>query len=231
MKHAFRLSRAGSFLAVAISLLFGAFAVARAQTLTPTPNSVVFQITSSTIPPTPTPTASPTPTPSATPTPTPGTPLNRESFVGDLSGDGRFVVIESSGDIATERSDARNNRDGNQEIFLFDYAQRRIFQITNTTSALKNTAAAAIDFTNIDVRVVNLRPAISHDGHWIAFVSNAYSDTLSPKDFDGNANAASLKLDGNTEIFLYRIPDVTAVDLSTGADVTPSIWPRARCTA
>src|SRR5215218_1878780 len=63
VKHAFRLSRAGSFLAVAIFLLFGALAVARAQTLTPTPSSVVFQITNSTIPPTPTPTASPTPTP------------------------------------------------------------------------------------------------------------------------------------------------------------------------
>ncbi|HVF45768.1 MAG TPA: hypothetical protein VM936_22260 [Pyrinomonadaceae bacterium] len=224
MKHAFRLSRAGSFLAVALVLLFGAFAVARAQTLTPTPNSVVFQITNSTIPPTPTPTASPTPTPTATPTPTPGNALNRESFAGDVSGDGRFVVIESSGDISTERSDARNNRDGNQEIFLFDYAQRRIFQITNTTSALKNTAAAAIDPANIDVRVVNLRPVISHDGRWIAFVSNAYSDAngaLSPKNFDGNANAAALKLDGNTEIFLYRIPGVAAVDLSTGADVSP----------
>ncbi|HVF42470.1 MAG TPA: hypothetical protein VM936_05650 [Pyrinomonadaceae bacterium] len=222
MKHAFRLSRAGSFLAVALFLLFGAFYVARAQTLTPTPNSVVFQITNSTIPATPTPTASPTPTPTATPAPT--GPLNRESFAGDISGDGRFVVIESSGDISTESNDARNNRDGNQEIFLFDYAQRRIFQITNTKSALKNAAAAAIDPANIDVRVVNLRPVISHDGRWIAFVSNAYSDAntaLTPKDFDGNANAAALKLDGNTEIFLYRIPDVTAVDLSTGADVTP----------
>jgi len=224
VKHAFRLSRAGSFLAVATCLLFGAFTVARAQTLTPTPNSVVFQITNSTIPPTPTPTASPTPTPSTTPTPAPTVQLNRESFAGDISGDGRFVVIESSGDISTERTDARNNRDGNQEIFLFDYAQRRIFQITNTKSALKNTAAAAIDPANIDVRVVNLRPVISHDGRWIAFVSNAYSDAnlaLTPKDFDGTANATALKADGNTEIFLYRIPDVAAADLSSGADVTP----------
>lgn len=223
MKHAFRLSRAGSFLAVALTMLFGAFAVARAQTLTPTPSSAVFQITASTIPATPTPTASPTPTPTATPTPT-STAINRESFAGDISGDGRFVVIESSGDISTESSDARNNRDGNQEVFLYDYAQRRIFQITNTKSALKNTSAAAIDPANIDVRVVNLRPVISHDGRWIAFVSNAYSDAntaLTPKDFDGNANAAALKADGNTEIFLYRVPDVTATDISTGADVTP----------
>jgi uncharacterized protein (TIGR03437 family) len=224
VKHAFRLSRAASFSAVALFLFFGAFAVARAQTLAPTPDSVVFQITNSTIPPTPTPTASPTPTPTTTPTPAPVVPLNRESFVGDISGDGRFVVIESSGDISTERTDARNNRDGNQEIFLFDYAQRRIFQITNTTSALKDTAAAAIDTANIDVRVVNLRPVISHDGRWIAFISNAYSDAntaLTPKDFNGQTNAAALKLDGNTEIFLYQIPAVTAADLSTGADVTP----------
>ena len=223
MKHAFRLSRAGSFLAVALFLLFGAFAV-RAQTLTPTPSSAVFQVTASTIPAVPTPTPSPTPTPTATPTPTTPGILNRDSFVGDMSGDGRFVVIESEGDISTERTSARNNADGNQEIFLFDYAQRRIFQITNTKSALISASASAIDPANIDVRVVNLKPVISHDGRWIAFISNAYSDAntaLTPKDFDGQANAAALKLDGNTEIWLYHIPAVTAVDLSSGAEVTP----------
>jgi hypothetical protein len=30
------------------------------------------------------------------------------------------------------RRQTRNNADGNREIFLLDYAQRRIFQITNT---------------------------------------------------------------------------------------------------
>jgi uncharacterized protein (TIGR03437 family) len=220
VKHAFRLSRAGSFAAVALFLLFGALDAAHAQTLTPTPDSVIFQVTASTIP------AVPTPTPTATPTatPTPGLPLNRESFAGDTSGDGRFVVIESSGDISTERTNARNNADGNQEIFLFDYAQRRIFQITNTKSALKDAAASPVDPANIDVRVVNLDPVISHDGRWIAFISNANikeNNTLTPKDFDGQANAAALKLDGNTEIFLYQIPAVAAVDLSSGAEVTP----------
>jgi uncharacterized protein (TIGR03437 family) len=141
-----------------------------------------------------------------------------------MSGDGRFVVIESEGDISTERTSARNNADGNVEIFLFDYAQRRIFQITNTKSALKSASASPIDPANIDVRVVNLKPVISHDGRWIAFISNAYSDAntaLTPKDFDGQANAAALKLDGNTEIWLYQIPAVAAVDLSSGAEVTP----------
>ena len=224
MKHAFRLSRAGSFLAVALILLFGAFTAARAQTLTPTPDSVVFQVTASTIPAVPTPTPSPTPTPTATPTPTTPGVLNRDSFAGDMSGDGRFVVMESEGDISTERNAARNNADGNAEIFLFDYAQRRIFQITNTKNALKDAAASPIDSANIDVRIVNLKPVISHDGRWIAFISNAYSDAntaLTPKDFNGQANAAALKLDGNTEIWLYQIPAVTAVDLSSGAEVTP----------
>src|SRR5580765_4776962 len=59
------------------------------------------------------------------------------SFVGDTTANGRFVVIESSGDIATEKTPARNNQDGNREIFLFDYAQRRTFQLTNTHSVLK----------------------------------------------------------------------------------------------
>lgn len=220
MKHAFRLSRAGSTAFVALFLLFGALDAAHAQTLTPTPDSVIFQVTASTIP------AVPTPTPTATPTatPTPGLPVNRESFAGDTSGDGRFVVIESSGDISTERTNARNNADGNQEIFLFDYAQRRIFQITNTKSVLKDTAASPIDPANTDVRVVNLHPVISHDGRFIAFISNAYSNAntaLTPRDFDGQANAAALKLDGNTEIFIYQIPAVAAADLSSGAEVTP----------
>ncbi|HYY99194.1 MAG TPA: hypothetical protein VE642_11410 [Pyrinomonadaceae bacterium] len=220
MKHAFRLARAGSLAAAALFLLFGALDAAHAQTLTPTPDSVILQVTSSKIPAVPTPTPSPTPTT----TPTPGLPIDRESFADDVSGNGRFVVIESAGDISTERTSARNNADGNQEIFLFDYAQRRIFQITNTKNALKNAAGSPIDQTNIDVRVVNLRPVISHDGRFIAFISNAYSDansSLSPKNFDGQANAAALKADGNTEIFVYQVPDFAAADLSSGVDVTP----------
>jgi uncharacterized protein (TIGR03437 family) len=141
-----------------------------------------------------------------------------------MSGNGRFVVIESEGDISTERTASRNNNDGNPEIFLFDYAQRRIFQITNTKSALKSTALSSIDPPNIDVQVVNLRPVISHDGRFIVFVSNAYSDAnlaLSPKNFDGNvaANTTALKADGNTEVFIYEIPAIADADLSSGAEV------------
>jgi len=219
VKHSYRLSRPGAAL-FALVLLLGAFAGARAQTLSPTPDNLVFQVTSTNIPAVPTPTPSPTTTPTPSPTPTPtGTPapLPRNSFAGDVSGNGRFIVIESEGDIATERTPARNNADGNPEIFLFDYAQRRIFQITNTKNALINTGASPIDPTNIDVRVVNLRPVISHDGRFIVFVSNA----LTPGNFDGNANAAALHADGNTEIFIYQIPQAPDVDLTSGTEVAP----------
>jgi hypothetical protein len=49
------------------------------------------------------------------------------SFAGDTTANGRFVVIESNGDIATEKTATRNNQDGNRELFIYDYAQRRTF--------------------------------------------------------------------------------------------------------
>ncbi|MFL6337463.1 MAG: hypothetical protein ACJ754_29535 [Pyrinomonadaceae bacterium] len=221
MKHAFRLSRVRAAL-VALAAAVLLTAAVRAQTLSPSPDTAIFQVTTTTIPGTPTPTPSPTPTPGATPTPTP-LPIPRDSFAGDISGDGRFVVIESSGDIATNRTEARNNADGNQEIFLFDYAQRRVYQITDTKSALKDTAKTPADPLNIDVVVVNLHPVLSRDGKFIVFISNAYSDanpSLSPKQFVGQDNVAALKADGNTEIFIYAVPDVPPVsDLSAGTEV------------
>lgn len=226
MKHSYRLSRPVAAL-FALALFLFAGAGARAQTLSPTPDNLILQVTNTTIPAVATPTPSSTPTPTPTPTGTPA-PLARNSFAGDISGNGRFVVIESQGDISTERTAARNNADGNSEIFLFDYAQRRIFQITNTKSALKNPAGPAADpFTdesNIDVRVVNQHPVISHDGRFIVFVSNAYSDatpSLTPANFDGTANAAALHADGNTELFIYQIPPVPDADLTSGTEITP----------
>ena len=151
------------------------------------------------------------------------TTSNRESFAGDISGNGRFVVIESTGDISTEKSAGRNNADGNREIFLFDYAQRRIFQITNTTSARVNTANPAIptdnpnNFSNVRVEVSNNQPVISNNGRWIAFMSNAST----PGNFNGDANSAALIADGNQEIFIYLIPAVADVDLTDGSDPVP----------
>ncbi|HXF42156.1 MAG TPA: hypothetical protein VNK26_00310 [Pyrinomonadaceae bacterium] len=119
-----------------------------------------------------------------------------ESFAGSISGDGRFVVFESSGNIATENP---RNEDGNTEIFLFDFAQRRIFQITNTKRVLKNQSGTQSQ-DNILVDVVNKRPVISSNGRWIAFASNATvarpsaPDPSNPGNFDGNAYSSQAPL-------------------------------------
>jgi Tol biopolymer transport system component len=117
------------------------------------------------------------------------TSSSSESFAGAISGDGRFVVFESSANIATENP---RNADGNTEIFLFDLAQRRIFQITDTKRVLKNPANGQVQ-SNILVDIVNKRPVISNNGRWIAFASNATTsrptapDSTNPGNFDGNA--------------------------------------------
>lgn len=155
------------------------------------------------------------------------TSSGQDSFAGDMSGDGRFVVIESTGDISTEKTAARNNADGNREIFLLDYAQRRIFQITNTTSARVDTTKPALsttsttDFSNIKVEVSNNKPVISNNGRWLAFSSNAVLTTASQGTFDGDANSAALAADGNQEIYIYFIPATTSVTLSNGTDPAP----------
>ncbi|MER3631059.1 MAG: hypothetical protein C4325_01845 [Blastocatellia bacterium] len=111
-----------------------------------------------------------------------------ESFAGSISGDGRFVVFESSANIATENP---RNADGNTEIFLFDLAQRRIFQITDTKRVLKNPANGQVQ-SNILVDIINKRPVISNNGRWIAFASNATTSRpespngTNPGNFDGN---------------------------------------------
>ena len=83
-----------------------------------------------------------------------------DSFAGSISGDGRLVVFESRGNLATENP---RNTDGNTEIFLWDYAQRRIFQITDTKSVQKNTFGSYSQ-ANIKVEIVNKRPVISQNG-------------------------------------------------------------------
>ena len=189
MKQVLRLP----FFALALCLLIASAAGrAAAQTASPTPDPFVTQITSST----------------------------RDAFARDISGDGRFVVIESDGNLATAAAPGQivpGNADGNREIFLFDFAQRRVFQITDTKSALKSATVAEADRfrnDNILVEVSNNRPAISRDGKWIVFSSNAPT----PFGFDGDvqANEDALKLDGNQELFLYRVPDVAPASLTSG---------------
>lgn len=111
-----------------------------------------------------------------------------DSYAGSVSGDGRLVVFESRGNVATENP---RNTDGNSEIFLWDYAQRRIFQITDTKSVLANTFGQPVQ-SNIRIDIINKRPMISQNGLWIAFASNATASIISPPDalnpgsFDGN---------------------------------------------
>lgn len=155
-----------------------------------------------------------------------------ESFAGGISGDGRLVVFESTGNLATENP---RNTDGNREIFIFDYAQRRIFQITDTTS-LRTDTAGTFAFSNIRVLITNLRPVISNDGRWIAFGSNATTavagSTVPNTTNPGNFNAESfnpiapattpenpLISDGNTEMWLYQVPAVAPANLSAGDEL------------
>lgn len=161
----------------------------------------------------------------------------RESFVSGISGDGRLVVFESTGNLATENP---RNIDANREVFLFDYAQRRIYQITDTRSLLTDTTKASNLGSNIKVEIANIRPVISNDGRWIAFGSNAtiafpgtstvapIVSTTNPGSFDANAYTNStggnnLTNDGNTEMWLYQIPALAPVgSLSSGSEIAPT---------
>lgn len=148
-------------------------------------------------------------------------PVGAKTYVTDMSGDGRFVVIESDANIATYNP---RNSDGNREIFLLDYAQRHIFQLTDTKSALKDINTSSTQQSNILVEVLSYRPTISNDGRYIAFGSNATTSTpsnpnnTSPKNFDGNSSgtAEMLQQDGGTELWLYQIPAYQSVSLTTG---------------
>ena len=172
-----------------------------------------------------------------------------EAVNAGISGDGRFVVFESRGNLATENP---RNADGNLEIFLWDYAQRRIFQITNTKSVTNNHFGTPSPI-NIRVEISNRAPVISNDGKWIAFGSNAYStvpcgsNSTNPSNFDGNActspvptptptppasptptpsvsptptpNNNPLITDANLEIWLYEIPNYAPADLVSGEEI------------
>lgn len=148
-----------------------------------------------------------------------------QSLAGGISGDGRLVVFTSTGNIATENP---RNADGNREIFIFDYAQRRIFQITDTKSLLIDPAMAA-GFSNTKVEIANYYPVISTDGRWIAFSSNVNSVSMpqsgiTPGSFDAASLTDSmgnnpLTNDGNTELWLYQIPAVAPADLTTGSEI------------
>lgn len=208
----------GSCCALALLMVvLGAFSLVSAQSASATPDPFVAQITSSPF----------------------GEVANPfSSFAGDITANGRFVVFESNGNVATQN---RNNADGNREIFLLDYAQRRIFQLTNTRNVLKASATPSptpspsptasptptpaptpADPAQAQIEISNNRPMISFEPtlvsgarvYTIVFSSNAPS----PANFDGTGSTA-LSADANQEIWIYQLPAVTDLDLTTGDDV------------
>ena len=199
------------------ALIAGSFTPVAAQSTSPTPDPFTVQLTSS-----------------------PTTAF--ESIMGDMTANGRFVVFVSNGDVATERTETRNNADGNHEIFLADYAQRRIFQITNTKHVLlpvttpsptptptptptpsptPSPAPTPADLTKVDIEIDNRSPMISlapalsggQRVYTIVFSSNAPD----PANFDGTKG--DLAKDANSEIWTFTLPPVTDVDLTLGAEL------------
>jgi len=206
----------GSCCALALlTLVCGTFSLVAAQSASATPDPFVAQITSSPA----------------------GDALNPfTSFASDITANGRFVVFESNGNVATQN---KNNADGNREIFLLDYAQRRIFQLTNTQNVPKASASPTptpspsasptptpaptpADPTLVQIEISNNRPVISFEPtlvsgkrvYMIVFSSNA--PTL--PSFNG-VDPGTLATDGNQEIWIYQLPAVTDLDLTTGDDV------------
>src|SRR6185503_14963043 len=165
----------------------------------------------------------------------------RDSNGGDMSANGRFVVFDSTADAATLKlgqtlaNKSPDNTDGNREIFLYDYAQRRIFQITNTKHVLKTASpspspspsaspaaspSGTPDFTNIQIEISNNQPMLSFNPgtntYTIVFSSNA---PVTPKNFDGIDPGAPTNTDMNQEIWTYQFTVSGAVNLSDGGDI------------
>lgn len=199
----------------------GAFSSVAAQISSPTPDPFTVQLTS-----------------------TPNTAFNQ--VMGDFSANGRFAVFISNGDVATEKSATRNNADGNREIFLADYAQRRIFQITNTKNVPLPAASPSptptpsptpsptvsptptptpipvpADPAQIKIEIDNRSPMISLQPTLVDGLRTYRivfsSNAPTPGNFDGTEG--NLQTDGNSEIWIYTMPAVADVDLTLGTDL------------
>jgi hypothetical protein len=212
-------------------LVFGAFSYAQAQTASATPDPFATQLTSA--------------------------PAGFNSYAGDISANGRFVVFQSNGDVATEKvpnkkpdgtanATPRNNEDGNREIFLIDYAQRRIFQITNTKNVQKipgsptptptptpspspgasptpSPVPTPPNLSLVKTEISNNRPVLTLEP---ALVSGKRTYTIvfssnapDPQNFDGTDSDA-LTANANQEIWIYQLPAVDdTFDLTSGDDL------------
>ena len=203
----------------ALMLVFGAFSYARGQAASATPDPFVAQLTSS--------------------------PGGFYSFAGDISANGRFVVFESNGNLDTQN---RRNADGNREIFLADYAQRRIFQLTNTKNVQKPTPTPSPtptptatptptpgatptptpvptppDLSLVKIEISNNHPMISLEpalaGGKRIYTIVFSSNAPDPRNFDGTDSDA-LFANANQEIWIYQLPEVDDVfDLSSGDEI------------
>ncbi|HEV2827158.1 MAG TPA: hypothetical protein VGW76_06100 [Pyrinomonadaceae bacterium] len=215
----------------AFILLFSVVSYAQAQTASATPDPFVAQLTSS--------------------------PKDFNSYVGDISANGRFVVFQSNGDVATEKiptknpdgttnPSARNNEDGNREIFLIDYAQRRIFQITNTRNVQKIPASPTPtptptptpspgasptptpvptppDLTQVKIEISNNRPVITLEPALVSgkriYTIVFSSNAPDPRNFDG-ADSAALTANANQELWIYQLPAIDdQFDLTAGDEI------------
>ena len=200
-----------------LMLMLGAFSFAQGQTSSATPDPFAIQLTSS--------------------------PQGFASFAGDISANGRFVVFESNGNLDTQNP---RNADANREIFLIDYAQRRIFQLTNTKNVQKPPASPTptptptptpspapsptptpaptpADPSLIKLEISNNRPMISFEPELVGgrrtYTIVFSSNAPNPGSFDG-ADSADLVANGNQEIWIYQLPEIDDVfDLSSGDEI------------
>jgi hypothetical protein len=203
----------------ALLIVLGAFSYAQGQVASATPDPFVAQLTSS--------------------------PANFYSFAGDLSANGRFIVFESNGNLDTQNP---NNADGNRELFIIDYAQRRIFQLTNTKNVLKPPASPTPtptptatptpspgatptptptptppDLSLVKLEISNNHPMISFEPALVGgkriYTIVFSSNAPNPANFDGTDSAA-LVADGNQEVWVYQLPETDdTFDLSSGDDI------------
>jgi hypothetical protein len=201
----------------ALIVMGSAFSPARAQIVSATPDPVAIQLTSS--------------------------PFGFYSFAGDISANGRFVVFESIGNLDTQNP---RNADGNREIFLADYAQRRIFQLTDTKNVQKTPASPTPtptptptpspsasptptpgptppDLSLVKIEISNNRPMISLEptlvGGKRTYTIVFTSNAPDPRSFDGTDSTA-LTGNANLEIWVYQLPAIDDIfDLSTGDNI------------
>jgi len=93
-----------------------------------------------------------------------GLEANGASGEADLSGDGRFVVFTS---------EASNLVEGDENSFSDVFVHDRV---------ARTTARVSVAFGGGDPDAISLNPAISADGRWVAFESEASNLTDEPND-------------------------------------------------